>query len=229
MRVRFMLDNPNNDNDEDAAAEVTPANIADIVDWNVDAVTVAAAAAAVVVTSVGGGGGAVVVIAAVAITSGNVSSFSTATPAITVDNGTGAEDDGDDDDIDTHRFDIAAVGDDGVCLFLSVVFPLLSPLWLPSSFSVKDDVRLVFGGFPPLPTCNRSPCPPPLPPPAAAVTVNPVVVFVIVDNDTGSGGGVIDDEVASSVGVFVPLFLFEVFIVLRLLLFLLLVLFLRCS
>ena len=47
--------------------------------------------------------------------------------------------------------------------------------------------------------------------------VDPVVVFVIVEIDTRSGGGFIDDEVASSVGVFVSLFLFELFIVLRLL------------
>ena len=141
--------------------------------------------------------------------------FSSTIPAVTIDDGTGADDDGndDDDDVDTPRFDIAAVGDDGVCLFLSVVFPLLLPLWLPSSCSVKDNKRLVFGGFPPLPTCNRPPCPPP--PPAAVVAI--VVVFVVVDNDTRSGGGFIDDEVVSSVVVFVSLFLFELFILLWLL------------
>ena len=46
--------------------------------------------------------------------------------------------------------------DDGVPVFSSAVFPLLSPLWLPSSFSVDDEV-LLFGLFRTLRTYNLPP------------------------------------------------------------------------
>ena len=93
-----------------------------------------------------------------AITSDKVLLFSVTIPVGTINAVTG--DDDDDDDVDKTRLDITAVGvkkfvvvvllraddtgddDDDVdvvCWFFSVVCPMLSPMWLSSSFCSVDD------------------------------------------------------------------------------------------